>query len=266
MLHATLIQNVISLTAFLSVAAAAFADVQIASAFGNHMVLQCETRLPVWGTAEPEEGVTVEFAGQRKHTTAGLDGRWHLELDSVAASAKPAVFEVKGSSMAHAIRFEDVLVGEVWICGGQSNMERQLGLREGQKPIHNWEQEVAAANHPTIRQLYVHQRAAIGPQSHAEASWSVCSPETVAEFSAVGYFFARDLQASINVPIGIIHSSRGGSPAEAWMSAQALAQFPEFADSLAAIGSSSAGQRPATTRLAATSAAKLRSLRPSTMV
>jgi sialate O-acetylesterase len=219
----------------------ALADVHIASPFGDHMVLQCETKLPVWGTANPAEGVTVEFAGQRKHTTADSEGRWHLELDPLAASAKPAVFEVKGSSMAHAVRFNDVLVGEVWVCSGQSNMERQLGLREGQKPLHNWEQEVAAATHPTIRQLYVQQRAARSPQSHAEAAWTVCSPETAAQFTAVGYFFARDLQARIKVPIGIIHASRGGSPAEAWTSAQGLAQFPEFADSLSAMANTSNG-------------------------
>ena len=213
----------------------AFADVQVASPFGDHMVLQCEAKLPVWGTAESEEAITVEFAGQRKFVTAGADGRWRVDLDRIAASDRPRVFTVGGSSMAHPIRFEDVLVGEVWICGGQSNMERQLGPREGQKPIHNWEQEVAAANHPTIRQLYVKQSPATSPQSHVEAGWTVCSPETVSDFTAVGYFFARDLQAKIRVPIGIIHSSRGGSPAEAWTSAEALGAFPEFAEELSAL-------------------------------
>lgn len=230
----------------LLLAAAAFvavakADVQVASPFGDHMVLQCKARLPVWGTATPREAVTVEFAGQSKHAMADDRGHWRIELDPIAASAEPRVFAVKGSGMAHPIRFEDVLVGEVWLCGGQSNMERQLGLREGQKPITNWEQEVAEANHPTIRQLYVKQRTSASPQLQAEASWTVCSPETVSEFTAVGYFFARDLQAKIRVPIGIIHSSRGGSPAEAWTSAEGLSDFPEFADALATVAAAANG-------------------------
>ncbi|HTO04170.1 MAG TPA: sialate O-acetylesterase [Opitutus sp.] len=214
---------------------AAKADVRVASPFGDHMVLQCEAPLPVWGTAAPHEAVSVEFAGQRKQGIARDDGRWRIELDPIAASAEPRVLTVKGSSMAHPIRFADVLVGEVWVCGGQSNMERQLGLREGQQPITNWEQEVAAATHPTIRQLYIKQRTSASPQLQAEAAWTVCSPETVSDFTAVGYFFARDLQAKIGVPIGIIHSSRGGSPAEAWTSAEGLSDFPEFAEVLAAV-------------------------------
>lgn len=210
---------------------AVFADVQVASPFGDHMVLQCEMKLPVWGTATPGEAVIVEFADQKKRTTAGDDGRWHLELDPLAASTQPRVFAVGGSSMAHPIRYDDVLVGEVWLCGGEGNMERQLGLRDGQQPIHRWEQEVAGARHPTIRQLRVTPRAASSPQTHAEASWTACSPETVSDFTAVGYFFARDLQKQIGVPIGIIHSAWSSTPAEAWTTEQGLTRFPEFAGS-----------------------------------
>jgi sialate O-acetylesterase len=212
-----------------------FATVQVASPFGDHMVLQCESKLPVWGAAAPGETVTVEFAGQKTSTKADANGRWRVDLEPLAASSEPRVFSVGGSSMAHPLRFEDVLVGEVWVCGGQSNMERELGLREGQKPIQNWEQEVANAKHPTIRQLYVTQRTALAPASKADAAWAVCSPETVVKFTAVGYFFARDLQAKIGVPIGIIHSSWGGTPAEAWTSAEGLRAFPEFADALTAV-------------------------------
>jgi sialate O-acetylesterase len=207
---------------------AMFADVQVASPFGDHMVLQCEMRLPVWGTATPGEVVTVEFGEQKKQTTTSDDGRWHLQLDPVAASTRPGVLTIGGSSMAHPIRYEDVLVGEVWICGGEGNMERQLGLRDGQQPIHHWEKEVASADYPTIRQLHVKQRAASSPQSHADAKWMICSPETVSDFTAVGYFFSRDVQKRIGVPIGIILSSWSATPAEAWTSVQGLAAFPEF--------------------------------------
>lgn len=206
----------------------AFADVHLASPFGDHMVLQREMKLPVWGTADAGEAVTVEFGGQKKHATAGNDGRWRIELEPLAASSEPRVFAVTGSSMAHPIRLDDVLVGEVWLCGGQSNMERQLGPRSGQKLLDHWEQEVAEAKHPTIRQLYVTHQLGLAQQATVAATWTVCSPETVANFTAVGYFFARDLQAKYNVPIGIIHSSWGGTPAEAWMSAEALKPFPEL--------------------------------------
>lgn len=216
-------------------ATGAFADVHLASPFGSHMVLQREMKVPVWGTADSGEAVTVEFAGQKKHTTAGADGKWRLDLEPLAASKDPRVFSVAGSKMAHPIRIEDVLVGDVWLCSGQSNMERQLGLREGQKPIENWEQEVAQATHPSIRQLYVTQRLAATPQTTAEAKWTVCSPETAANFTAVGYFFARDLQAKTDVPVGIIHSSWGGTPAEGWTSGEALKPFPEFTETLSMI-------------------------------
>jgi sialate O-acetylesterase len=198
------------------------------------MVLQSEMKLPVWGTAEPGETVTVEFAGQKKQATATSGGRWRLDLEPVTASATPATFSISGTSTAHSIRFQDVLVGEVWLCSGEANMERTLGLRAGQKPITNWKQEVAGATHPTLRQLTVKPRAAASPQPAADATWTVCSPDTVATFTAVGYFFARDLQQKIRVPIGIINASCGETPAEAWTSAKGLSAFPEFHETLAA--------------------------------
>ena len=112
-------------------------------------------------------------------------------------------------------------------------MERQLGPRPPQKPIVNWEQEVAAADHPLIRQLYVTQKTASTPQSSLTGKWTVCSPATAADFTAVGYFFARDLQAARKVPIGIIHSSWGGTPSEAWTSRAGLSAFPEFNETFA---------------------------------
>lgn len=215
--------------------ASAWAEVHVASVFGDHMVLQRETKLPVWGTAAPGESVTVEFAGQKKQATAAVDGQWRLNLDPLAASATPRSFSISGSSTAHPLRFDDVLVGEVWICGGEANMERTLGLRAGQKPITNWKQEVAQATHPTLRQLAVKPRATASPQSMADATWSVCSPDTVSAFTAVGYFFARDLQQKIQVPVGIINVSCGETPAEAWTSSGGLSAFPEFHAALAAM-------------------------------
>ncbi|MEO6005666.1 MAG: sialate O-acetylesterase [Opitutus sp.] len=197
-------------------------EVQVASPFGDHMVLQCETTIPVWGTAEPGETVTVEFGSQKKHAVANDGGAWRVNLEPVAASLQPHVLLIGGSSTAHPRRIEDVLVGEVWLCAGELNMARQLGPQEGRKPITHWEQEAAEARHPLIRQLFITPGTARTPQSTARASWTVCLPETVTGFSAVAYFFARDLQAKLGVPIGIINSSRSETPVEAWTSTAGL--------------------------------------------
>jgi sialate O-acetylesterase len=127
----------------------------------------------------------------------------------------------------------NVLIGEVWICSGQSNMERHLGLQQGQKPIDNWEQEVRDANYPRIRQFYVVKTISYTPKSTEQGGWSVCTPDTVTDFTAVGYFFGRDLYQARRVPIGLIHSSWGGTPAEAWTSEPALRAMPDFAAPLA---------------------------------
>ncbi|MEO7599093.1 MAG: sialate O-acetylesterase, partial [Opitutus sp.] len=208
------------------------AEIRLASPFGPHMVLQRDMKVPVWGTALPRENITVRFAQRKFSTRADDKGRWRVTLDPMSASDKGHALSVSGSKRTPMLQLDDVLVGEVWICGGQSNMERQLGPRPPQKPIVDWEKEVAAANYPSIRQLYVQQRTALEPQTSADARWTVCSPETAADFTAVGYFFARDLFAKLDVPIGIIHSSWGGTPVEAWTSAEGLKAFPEFADTV----------------------------------
>lgn len=181
--------------------------------------------------ADPGEKVTVEFAGQSVAAVAAADGKWLIRLAPLA-TGEPRSLMVTGKNK---IVITDLLVGEVWIASGQSNMERQLGLRAGQKPIVNWEPTAAAANQPAIRQFYVPQTKSYAPQPTVAGSWTVCTPETVKNFTAVGYFFARDLHAARQVPVGIIHSSWGGTPAEAWTSEAALRQLPDFTDSLAAL-------------------------------
>jgi sialate O-acetylesterase len=217
--------------AFIASNALAVAALQLASPFGDHMVLQRDQPVPVWGSAEPGETVVIEFGGKKETVTADASGHWRADLPALSASTEPREFAISGSK-GESKKFSDVLVGEVWLCSGQSNMERQLGLRPGQKPIVDWEREVAEAKHPLIRQLYVEQHTSITPLSVAPMSWTVCSPETVTNFTAVGYFFARDLQAKLGVPVGIIHSSWGGTPAEAWTSIDGLRQFPEFGATL----------------------------------
>ncbi|MEO5712178.1 MAG: sialate O-acetylesterase, partial [Luteolibacter sp.] len=197
--------------------------------FHDHAVLQSDCRVPVWGTARDGEKITVSYAGQTV-IAEGKNGAWNAWLQPMKADATSRTLTVHGDN---TLEISDILVGEVWIASGQSNMERQLGLRAGQKPITNWEQEVAAANYPQIRQFYVTQTKSLTPQTTVKGAWTVCSPQTAGDFSAVGYFFARDLFASRKVPVGIIHSSWGGTPAEAWTSEAALQKLPDFAVPLA---------------------------------
>jgi sialate O-acetylesterase len=199
--------------------------------FQDSAVLQCDARVPVWGTGREGERVTVAFAGQN---VSGVvkDGVWKVWLKPMAPNANPQTLTVRGDTTRE---LRDILVGEVWVAGGQSNMERELGLRGGQKPITDWEREVATATYPQIRLFYVPHTKSYTPQATVKGGWKVCSPETVADFSAVAYFFARDLFAARKVPVGIVHSSWGGTPAEAWTSETALQNLPDFAEPLAEV-------------------------------
>lgn len=209
-------------------ASLARADVVPASLFCDHAVLQQGMPVPVWGTADEGEKVTVTLAGQTASTVT-RDGKWSVRLAPLPAGG-PHVLAIVGRNR---IEISDVLIGEVWVCGGQSNMERQLGLREGQQPIKDWQAEAAAANFPQIRHFGVAQHLALDPQTRVEGQWLVCSPQTAPEFTAVGFFFGRALHLARGTPVGLIHSSWGGTPAEAWTSREGLAQLPELFEAAA---------------------------------
>lgn len=211
------------------------ATVSLASPFGDHMVLQQGRSVPVWGTAAPGETIVVEFAGQMRAAIADPGGRWRVDLGSLEAASEPQVMTVRGAAGTPVVTLSDVLVGEVWLCGGQSNMEYQLNPRPPLRPISNGEQEIAAAKFPLIRQFTVPQTKAYAPQASTGGRWTVCSPATAGDFTAVGYFFARDLHLARGVPVGIIFSSVGGTAAEAWTSREGLAGFDEFKDDLAQV-------------------------------
>jgi sialate O-acetylesterase len=197
-------------------AAPALADVKLASPFTDHMVLQRDKKVPVWGTADPGESVTVEFAGQKKYVKAGADGKWRVNLDSMRASDESRTLTVTGSATKSAIKCDDVLVGEVWLCSGQSNMDFTLATttRHYFAGVLNETQEVAAANYPNIRMFTGGWRSSYEPQSSVSGTWLVCTPENAREFSAIGYLFARDMQKELNVPFGIITESFGASTAD----------------------------------------------------
>jgi len=186
----------------------ASADVTLPAVFSDHMVLQHGRPLPIWGWAEAGEKVTVSIAGRSASERAASDGRWEVRLAALAPGG-PHVLTVKG---ANSLTIGDVLIGDVWLCSGQSNMA--MAVRSAM----NSEQEQAAANYPQIRHFKTASLAIPEPQDRCEGSWAVCSPETVAAFTATGYFFGRELHEQLDVPIGLINSSWGGTAVEAWTS------------------------------------------------
>lgn len=185
------------------------AEVMLAPVFGDYMVLQRGAVAPVWGTATPGEKVTVEFAGQTKRTVAGPDGKWRLRLDAINDLNVSPLFKVTGENV---IRLKEVLVGEVWFASGQSNMAWPVSK------CRDFEKEKAAAKFRHIRMFTTARKAALEPQSKVDGNWTECSPETVGGFSGTAYFFARALHEKLIVPVGIVHSSWGGTAIEAWTS------------------------------------------------
>src|SRR5882762_2138477 len=183
------------------------ANVVLPDVIAEAMVLQRNQPVPIWGQADAGEVVTVKFAGQSKKVTAGADGKWLVKLDSLKANATPATMTISGRN---SIELKNILVGEVWLLSGQSNMQRLLSETA------NGEGAIAAADHPLIRLFNLSRQVAFKHQPPPLATWRACSPESVQQFSAAGYYFGVELQKELNVPIGLINSSYGGSQAEAW--------------------------------------------------
>jgi sialate O-acetylesterase len=205
------------LAVLVAVTAASRAEVVLHPLFGDSAVLQQGKPVPVWGSAAPGERVAVEFHGQKREAVADGNGRWQVTLDPMDASAEGADLIATGNSTARA---SNVVVGEVWICSGQSNMEWTVARAQ------NAETEIAAANHPLIRQLTVERTVSEGPLETITGAWAVCSPATVGTFTAVGYYFARELMSELGVPVGLINSNWGGTQIESWMSDAAIKSGP----------------------------------------
>lgn len=197
--------------------------------FTDHAVLQRDVVVTVWGWTTPGNTVRIEFAGQRDRTTARNDGRWLARLAPMAASTQPRTMTIATSDGRQRAVINDLLVGDVWICSGQSNMEWPVTASL------NPEDEVARASHPSVRLFQVPKKIAYSPEEVPQSRWTECSSATVGGFSAVGYFFGRELNQRLGVPIGLINSSWGGTVAEAWVSAQSLHVMPEFGPALAGV-------------------------------
>jgi sialate O-acetylesterase len=212
---------------FFGMAVSGLGAPEFAGIFQDHAVLQRDKPIPIWGRADPGEHITVSFAAQSVGATAGPDGRWIAVLGPLPASATAAVLTVAGKT---TVTLHDILVGEVWLCSGQSNMEFTVDNHNAVYRVENAAAEVAAARFPLIRQFKVGRDATAVATDKIAGTWKVCDPETVGQFTAVGYFFARDLYGRISVPIGLINSTWADTPIEAWMSPAALAAFPGFSN------------------------------------
>jgi len=195
----------------------ASADVRLPAIFSSNMVLQRGASVPVWGWADDGETVTVKFRNQKVSTKA-KQGKWSLKLSSLKAGG-PDVFTVSGNN---SIELTNVLVGEVWVCSGQSNME--WPLKNSFEP----EADIAASSNPMLRLITVSKLKANEPTNNFKGKWQQADPNSTPGFSAVGYYFGRDLQKSLGVPVGLIQSDWGGSPAEVWMKQDVLESNPRY--------------------------------------
>src|ERR1044072_1574819 len=197
----------------LALAATASAEVRVPSLIGDNMVLQQGKKGRIWGWANPKERVAVEVAGNKMSVVTDYGGHWQTMIGPLK-SGGPFTLNITGSN---ALTFKNVLVGEVWVCSGQSNMEWPL------VNTNNGADTVAQANFPDIRLFTVQKSTSSSPLEDVKGHWVVTTPDQAGQFSAVGYFFGRELHQKLKVPVGLIHTSWGGTPAEAWTSRDALA-------------------------------------------
>jgi sialate O-acetylesterase len=194
----------------------ASAAVKLPSIFTDHMVLQRDKAVPVWGKAAPGEEVVVEFAGQKKTAKADASGKWMVKLDPMPANAEPQVLK------AGSVSVQDVLVGEVWLASGQSNMEWEMQMKPDSKA------DIPNTTHPNLRLIEVPKTTALTPQDDVPAAWARSSPESAATFSAIGYYFGLKLHEELKVPVGIVLSAWGGTRIEPWTSIEGFDAVPEL--------------------------------------
>jgi sialate O-acetylesterase len=205
--------------ATLTGALSAQAEVKLAALFSDHLVLQSGKPVPVWGWASPGEEVTVTVAGQSKSAKAGDDGKWMVKLDALKESSEPTTLTARGSN---TVKAKDVLIGEVWLGSGQSNMALTVNRAK------DFEKEKAASDLPEIRMFVVGGLATPEAAQDCTGTWKVCSPETVGGFSATAFFFGREIHRELKVPVGLINSSVGGTPIDSWVAAETQHASPEL--------------------------------------
>ncbi|MBL8816206.1 MAG: hypothetical protein JNL58_09260 [Planctomyces sp.] len=205
------------------------AELRVANVFSDHMILQRNQAVAVWGTADPGEAITVEFAGQSVKGTADATGKWLVRLAPLTASSESRTLKVSAAKPGRGLELQDVVVGEIWLASGQSNMEWEMQMKEDSKA------DIPAANHPDIRLYAVPLTASMTPQADTNAKWERCTPESVTSFSAVGYYFGLRLKEEVKVPIGIIQSAWGGTRIEPWTTLEGYDAVPALAAEAASI-------------------------------
>ena len=217
--------TVLTFALVLSSAGAILADVRLPAVIADNMVLQRGEKVSIWGWADPGEDVAISVSWNRRKlkATADTKGEWSVKVSSPKAGG-PYKMTISGKN---EIDLDNIMSGEVWVCSGQSNMQWSVQASANAK------EEIAAADYPNIRLFTVTRKVAQEPQSDCEGSWASCRPETVPGFSAVAYFFGRTLHKELDVPIGLIHTSWGGTPAEAWTRREILEADDEFEPILA---------------------------------
>lgn len=219
-------RNLVFVVALISMASAVKANITLPAIFADNMVLQRNALIPVWGLAAANEKIEIRFNKQVKSTKADKSGRWMIKLDMENAGG-PFELIVRGQN---TIQFNNVLVGEVWICSGQSNMEWSVG--QSAKAA----EEIAGADFPLIRQVKIAKTVNSMPQDDFKTSgWMICDPSTVSAFTGVGYFFARQMYKELNIPIGIINDSWGGTNVETWIGREGFESSEEFKEMIAGV-------------------------------
>ncbi|HUY88950.1 MAG TPA: sialate O-acetylesterase [Pirellulales bacterium] len=220
----------------LSAAPPARADVTLPAVIGSHMVLQQETPISVWGWASPGEEIEITLGEMHAKTTADAEGEWLVKLPGLSASAEPLEMTIAGKN---TIKLEDILVGEVWVGSGQSNMQWSVAASN------NAQEEIASADYPKLRLFLVPLIPSGTPAKNVNARWQVCTPQTVPNFSAVSYFFGRELHKALDVPLGMIATSWGGTRIEPWTPPAGFESQPELERERSQIGAMQAGYQAA---------------------
>ncbi len=221
--------SLLAVLAMVTLASPAAAAVKLPALFTDHMVIQRDAPIRVWGWASPGEPVTVTLGGREASAKAAADGRWSASFAPLAASGIPVELKAVGSLGSAAVVVRDILVGDIWVCSGQSNMEWTLGQTFTATP------EVLRADRPRIRLFHVPWNPSMAPVEDVEAKWDVCTPESASRFSAVGYYFGSEIERTQDVPVGMIMSTWGGTYIEPWTPAAAFALFDETKPLLAAV-------------------------------
>src|SRR5215471_1800253 len=212
----------------------ACAEVRLPNVLSSHAVMQREQPIHIWGWSNPGESVTVHFHDQTRTATADDLGKWSLWLTPEHAGG-PYTLTAQGSAGSTSpVTLSDILVGDVWIASGQSNMEMPLNGFPGNAVLKNAQQEIAQANLPTVRLLRIEHKPSYFPENDITTTWTECTPQTAADFSAVAYFFGREINSREHVPIGLIDSTWGGTPVEAWTSMDRIGSDPGLSPMFAA--------------------------------